>query len=46
MERIKDCDPRLERYRTAIDHAGGEIASITSWIAEVEHERRSLQRRR
>jgi hypothetical protein len=42
-QRIKDCDRRLERYRTAIDHAGGEIGSITKWIAEVEHERRSLQ---
>lgn len=43
VERIKDCDRRLERYRTAIDYADGEIGSITKWIAEVEHERRTLQ---
>ena len=40
---IKECDRRLERYRTALDHADGEIGSITKWIAEVEHERRALQ---
>lgn len=31
-EQIKDRDRRLERYRTAIDHADGEIDSITNGL--------------
>ena len=41
--RIADCDRRLERYRTALEFAEGEIGSIAKWITEVERERNTLQ---
>lgn len=42
-DQIADCDRRLDRYRSALEHADGEIGTITKWITEVERERKALQ---
>ncbi len=42
-DQIRDYDRRLGQYRTALDHADGEVATITKWIAEVERERKGFE---
>jgi site-specific DNA recombinase len=42
LRTLADCDARLARYRQALE-AGTDPAVVTSWIAEVEAERRSAE---
>ena len=41
--RLKECDAKLARYRALLEH-DSEITIAATWIAEVERERRSLER--
>ncbi len=41
--RLKECDAKLARYRELLE-VDSEITSAATWIAEVERERRSIER--
>src|SRR4051812_28255188 len=41
--RLKECDAELARYRELLE-VDNEITSAATWIAEVERERRSIER--
>ena len=41
--RLKECDEKLARYRELLE-VNSEITSAATWIAEVERERRSIER--
>ena len=41
--RLKECDAKLARYRELLE-VNSEITSAATWIAEVERERRSIER--
>ncbi len=41
--RLKECDAKLARYRALLEH-DSEITVVATWIAEVERERKSLER--
>ena len=41
--RLKECDAKLGRYRALLEH-DSELTIVATWIAEVERERRSLER--
>ncbi|MDP9333981.1 MAG: recombinase family protein [Actinomycetota bacterium] len=41
--RLKECDAKLARYRALLE-VNSEITSAATWIAEVERERRSIER--
>ena len=41
--RLKECDTKLARYRELLE-VNSEITSAATWIAEVERERRSIER--
>src|SRR5205807_157492 len=41
--RIKECESKLARYREILE-SGSEAAVIGDWIAEVDQERRRLER--
>jgi len=41
--RLKQCDAKLARYRALLEH-DGDITVVANWIAEMERERKSLER--
>jgi site-specific DNA recombinase len=41
--RLKECDAKLSKYRELLE-VNSEITSAATWIAEVERERRSIER--
>jgi site-specific DNA recombinase len=40
---LKECDAKLARYRALLEH-DGDITVVATWIAEVERERKGLER--
>jgi hypothetical protein len=42
-QQLKECDTKLARYRALLEQ-DDEITVVANWIAEVERERRSLER--
>lgn len=41
--RLKECDAKLAKYRALLEH-DAEITIAATWIAEIERERRTLER--
>jgi hypothetical protein len=40
---LKECDAKLARYRAALEH-DGDLTVVATWIADVERQRKSLER--
>lgn len=41
---LRECDHKLATYRALLEH-DGSLTSVAGWMAEVEAERRSIERR-